>query len=477
MITKHTRLILLTFLCILLLPTVSTSHAAVKASTKYMTMLWVTTGSAETYSGMSWEFKAPLNSTNNLQWFTAAIYPGYEVHLYKFDQNFRYLNAYNMSAADWVAHREQYCLAKFSLAPEGMAEVNSRLLADAFLSFLQTMMQDTPAQHYGLFYSGHGSEKALFEGQIGQEDSEALLENITESIGRKLDVLDVGTNCTMANSNNLAVFYPYFDYIVATDQNCCLGRLDDYTPEKRLQTWPEYQYGLIVGPSVSIKESLLRRLDVDRLLYEYNRNTATLQQAKQSVSLFETSGWEGFIDSIAGEIESLPFLSRDALIWVRSLNRVDIEQKFLDVRVGYRSNKDMFTWDVDSNGLWLSSLESLQKDFSIPQLQWTGDARPPVIVMRRGINRTFHWDVKTKNGFRNAISFESETLPPGVDVNFSPVELLPPGVVRFTVNASETAALGEARLGFNAASAGFSKYYLLELYVTDQATFLPSITR
>lgn len=354
------------FLIVLFLTQASMAGATPTNSTiKYFSVLRVATAWIP-FDSLSWEQSARIKVTNDFQWFEATIYTSAPsaVHLYKFDKTFDPMKWFHLSSQDWVNYRESYRLMKVDI-PEGIgADEKSHLLREAFLQFFATIVSDTPSQHYGILYSGHGSGNGgLFENQINPTDSQWLLENVTSLIGKKIDFLDLGGNCSEGKTNVVSNFYPYFDYILASDLLVGNYDFDNWTIEKYNQTQPDYQYPIIMTPDKTIRDGLSQILDLFRLRWEYSRNNMIAGQVKQSVSLFKADAFEPLAYSVRQELTALPSdlsnYNYDLFTYVKSLSRSDMESQFLSFRIEYRSNKDFFPWDIDTNGLSIYSTDSV----------------------------------------------------------------------------------------------------------------------
>jgi hypothetical protein len=159
------------------------------AATRHFSVLRVVTagGVTDQYGQASWEQSVwppeiggayGTGTSSTFQWFEATIWPDqHAVHLYKFNQTFDTAPSLSRSREQWIAHRESYRIAKADFSAGANAAQKSQALRDAFKMFHTVMVSDTPALHYGIRYSGHGSGNGgLFEQQISGPDARDLLD-------------------------------------------------------------------------------------------------------------------------------------------------------------------------------------------------------------------------------------------------------------------------------------------------------------
>lgn len=314
---------------------------------------WVT----DQYSSVSWEQAAPIKATADFQWFEATIWTERNaVHLYKFDASFNPAAASTMTTAQWIAYRESHRVQMFDLPTDVSADQRSRVLRDGFQSFFKTIVTSTPALHYGLRYSGHGSGNGgLFQRLISPADARGFLANVTALIGRPLDFLDLGGNCDEGDAVVMSSFFPYADYIIASDIPIGGYTFDNWTIERFHEVDPDYQLPLILTPTRSIRDGLVTYLDLARRRWEYSKQNMIFTRTKQALSLYRMDQFSRLAQLVSPELKrsgiSLSAYNHDLFAFIKSLNRSDIESQFLAFRTDYRSNKDFFSWDVDNNGL------------------------------------------------------------------------------------------------------------------------------
>lgn len=470
------RLGVVFLLAVFMIQAAMVGAAPTNSTIKYFSVLRVVTAWVP-FDSLSWEQSAHIKTTNNFQWFEATIYPSAPsaVHLYKFDNTFDPDKVFHLSRQDWVNYRESYRLMKVDI-PEGLgAEEKSHLLREAFQQFFATMVKDTPSQHYGIRYSGHGSGSGgLFENQINPTDAQWLFEYVTSLIGKKIDFLDLGGNCSEGNTAVVSNFYPYFDYILASDLLIGGFNFDDWTIEKYNQTDPDYQYPLILTPDKTIRDSLSQLLDLFRLRWEYSRNNMIAGQEKQSLSLYKADAFETLAYSLGQELMAHPVnlgnYHYDLYTYIKSLGRSDMESQFLSFRTEYRSNKDFFPWDVDTNGLSIVSTDSVLPDFAI---------FPPYTpqLVRAGGTVVVDLLIRPRNSFNSPLTFAAQNLPPSSSVTFSPVFGVSPMHVSMSVITSATTPLETKTIVVTASGGGKTHTAEPQILVVKEILYLPIVIK
>ena len=117
--------------------------------------------------------------------------------LYRFDENFDptnslyFTNLFEEYGGDvtrqaWIEHRENFKIFEMDIA-EASREI---WLAGLKIAF-QKIVEDYPADHYGIAFRGHGSRGGtLFHGTLHISHSKELLQYINSIIGKRIDFGD-----------------------------------------------------------------------------------------------------------------------------------------------------------------------------------------------------------------------------------------------------------------------------------------------
>jgi hypothetical protein len=350
---------------------IGTSVSAVQSlyvaeTLKYAVMMRVVTA-WDDFTANSWERAFPTKATDIFQLYEATIWPD-AVSLYRFDASFDPHQSFHLTPEQWAVYRESYRLMKFDIPAEVDTLQKSQLITNAFIQFFARVFNDTPAEHYSLMYSGHGSGNGgLFENHINPSDARLLFEYIIGLIGKKMDFLDLHTNCSEGNILVVKNFERFFDYIMASDLSVGGYTMDEWSIEKFNETNPEFNYPLLLKPDNSIEQVLLQILDLRRHEWEYSINNMVANQVKQSVSLYKTDAFPALTRSVWPELEANPIqdfsqYQYDLYTYIASLGKPGLIDKFTSFRVEYLSNKNFFNWDIDTNGFSVFSMDQLKPD-------------------------------------------------------------------------------------------------------------------
>jgi len=302
------------------------------------------------YENMSWERDIKIRANDNIQIFDLVIWnitSPKKISLYKFDKTFNSDPIkYGLGGQDWVNYRES-----FNILNVDIPEPDSKAHLEVLKPIMKTVVENQPAEHYGIKFFGHGTGNAqLFSGFMNTTDSESLLSYINSIIGKKIDFLDWDTNCGDGVYNVAVSQYRYADYILASDLD--RGAYEfDWDDGLRLK--PSQILVTFFSPGKTIRQSLIDMVNSERLLWETQttKNDMIAKQTKQSVSIYDTSKFE---DLMASANLDKGIHSGDILDYVKK-NYSAQEQKFYDFRFHYISNKDFVTWNENRNGFWKDS--------------------------------------------------------------------------------------------------------------------------
>src|SRR3989339_465869 len=296
---------------------------------------------------------------NDIQIFDVAMWDNGQptnppkISVYKFDRTFDpFKNEYIDGGQIWVNYRESFNILNVDMPPscssaQGTSYYEcSRAYLNAFKRVLETIVKNQPAEHYGIKYSGHGSDVGLFANTFSGDDSQLLLFYANSIIGKKLDFLDWSTNCDMGSFNVIKSQYRYADYILSSDLLRGGFNMDWVNDYYRLK--PEAILDRFFNPSKTIKQSLVNMVNSERMVWETatTRSDMVAKQIKQSLSIYDSSKFEILMTS-ANLDQGIR--GGDVLDYIRK-NYPSLEQKFHDFRFHYISNGDFFPWNTRSNG-------------------------------------------------------------------------------------------------------------------------------
>jgi len=325
---------------------------------KFLTILAVNNGAESGYEDNSWERTLKFKENNSIQIFEAAIWNNGNannpdrISLYKFDRTFDpFQSAYLEGGPLWVSYRERFNILNID-TPTGCKTAQgaayyacSAAYRDAFERIFRTIVQNQPAEHYGIKYLGHGSNSGLFNNALSESDSQQFMAYANSAIGKKLDFLDWSTACSMGTYEVVSSQYRYADYILSSDLQRGGFAVDWVQDYYRLK--PEAILNTFFSSTKTIRQALVDMVDSEQSLWETptTKSDMTANQTKQSLSIYDSSKFEILRDS--ARLGQMP--SGDVLQYIQRTYPAQT-QKFFDFRFHYTNNKAFFPWDADSNG-------------------------------------------------------------------------------------------------------------------------------
>ncbi len=320
-----------------------------KPSKKFLTLVSVTRIDwGSDYEDISWENEVEFLENDYIQLFKVAIWRDSDpmkVSLYKFNDTFNTDPSVHISGSqEWVNYRESYNILDIDIL-----NPTSEVYLNAFKQVMDKVVENQPANHYGMRFRGHGSREGhLFGHTMNVSDSELLLSYINTIIGKKIDFLDWSTQCYDGAYNLVKSQYSYADYILASDTARGGFNVD---PAYGSSSFISIDYDNFFSPTKSIKQSLIDLINEERNRWdssEISKNDMIANEVKQAISIYDTSEFEA-LATATNLYKGLTF--GDILVYIKE-NYPSYEQDFYDFRFHYVSNKDFFPWDEDLNGFW-----------------------------------------------------------------------------------------------------------------------------
>jgi len=239
-----------------------------------------------------------------------------------------------------------------------------------------------------LTYTGHGAsaDGSLFEGSIGPADAAELLSYVTGVGGAqgldlgRLSVLNFGGNCAEGRWKMIDWLHPFAEWITASDLK--VGGLNLTSLSQEEMTSVTQAQGELDDLAV-FKQACEARTPVEDMLHQMveareNLWTGVLsgpitdQKLRQTIAVFATEKFEPFAHEL-----------REAYHHLMPSQRTDFEQEvttaecdvkvaaealdgggsagslqgaFLELRPIFGSTKELFQWDVETNGLGFNLL-------------------------------------------------------------------------------------------------------------------------
>ena len=278
------------------------------------------------------------------------------VHLYAFPNDYNPGYGYNPRRTDQqsIAYREQFLIEKYVEMPPSDSPERSTFLKSTFKDISSYLVDQYPNSDHHLIYSGHGGPGgALFGGQLYKQDAYSVLQFWSQSLGKKLGVIDMGGPCTKGSFTDLENFCEFTEYYIASDMPNGGYQMDDWTEEKHLSTDPITQYHDLFRSHNSLESVLKARIDLKRIRYEYSKNNMISNQVAQANYLYSCSTFSAFQEKFKNFIATISVdyqIEDDVYHYMISNNASsDLKNLFDSVFVHKADNRDFFDWTNATN--------------------------------------------------------------------------------------------------------------------------------
>ena len=197
-------------------------------------------------------------------------------------------------------------------------------------------------------------------------------------------------------------------------------------------------------------------------------------EVKQSISLYQMDQYEALADALFHYLPNDPLdpwlFNLDLWTYIQTLGDSGVEDKFEAFRTDYLSNKDFFTWDVDSNGLNFNNLHTeVSPYFSVfpPSFAPMGQLGGTVEVPLR---------IRTYNGFASSITLSVPNLPGQYSsVTFSAISGSTIKNATMTIETSEMTPMGRVTFDVLASSDTYDANVLYADHVGEGDDLYPIV--
>ena len=167
--------------------------------------------------------------------------------------------------------------------------------------------------------------------------------------------MDFGGNCVEGLLSTLINFYPFANYIVASDLNVGGYDMDEWTPEKWNEVSASGQLGERFRPEKHIIQALVEIGDLQRKRWEYSRNSMVENRVPQSRAVFDTLAFSDFVHDLYSPQAEDPSLLRswngDLYELLLSNEELQLAAQLRSSLVYFVSNRDFFEWPAEAFGV------------------------------------------------------------------------------------------------------------------------------
>ncbi|NYZ69777.1 ricin-type beta-trefoil lectin domain protein [Endozoicomonas sp. SM1973] len=256
------------------------------------------------YENRGWEGQSKIREKGDFKLYNAVLYldrvEGYDLGNTSGFQRNRSLDPRHIMTKRTVLH-------KHDRRDDQQVKLHSKQLLAFFKEYLNKVVAKEKRFYpnknlrFSLLVRSHGGPNRgeMFEHRLLAEDARELLNYIKEISGQKLALLDLSLLCNEAFWSNISNFYPYAEYILASEY-LSGGLTGKYTPGAAHVTENYYPEGF--SQKLSIKDIAVNRLNKTKQL-DYPNYTIPSRKGspvQKSKTLFDTSKVENFVCSLKG---------------------------------------------------------------------------------------------------------------------------------------------------------------------------------
>ncbi|MDE0009625.1 MAG: T9SS type A sorting domain-containing protein [Candidatus Poribacteria bacterium] len=330
-----------------------------------------------------WTAAVPIKESEVLKYYEVAIWEETSsVHLYAFPNDYHSWNLFDKTDEQKIAHREQYMILKYTDLPPDVPGIRedqrSLYLKAIFMHIAAYLVNQHPTAEHHLVYNGHGAPGGdLFELQLHRNDANKFLNFWTQSLGKRLGVIDMGGPCNKAGFGDLANFCEYARYYVASDQPNGGYAMDDFTAEKDDEVDPDLQYHNLFASKQGLRNVLIGRSNIMRKGYEYSINYMTNHSVSQANYIFSCSAFRDFFPIFLRFLNNTGNYNAHGDLYQYMIDNnapQTLIRKFKNVIVYNVDNRDFFQWQNNNNGI------SLPHPQHVPKLNKLASLNRPVSV-------------------------------------------------------------------------------------------------
>lgn len=305
----------------------------------------------------SWERHISIKETNNYVVYEAAIWDDY-VCLYKFGTEF---DSFKLDGQDY---RDQFLVSRYEISGGRDSVEGSKDIAEAFKDIFRIMIEESPAKHYGIKCTGHGSgEGYMFTSTMKPNDVQEFLTYAKDLLGRNIDFYDMSTNCNQGSVGMMNAFYPYFDYVLASELPVGGYGIDEEHKKDFINVFDFYKYPEIFSEDITLEEKLIELVNLKRKSWEYALKDMTSDETKQSLSLLKMDEYKPLLNMVRDEVKDKNIddigYNQDFKTIIDNFNNYEIMDRYERLIVLRETNKDFFNWDENTDALVVNSLEDI----------------------------------------------------------------------------------------------------------------------
>lgn len=312
--------------------------------------------------------------------------------------------------------RESFCLKSVACEDTENISKSSSTMKKAFISFFKVVNKKTPSDNIILKYSGHGN--IGFCGCMNVEDTKSTLKEGVKIFGQKFALIDFGTNCQSSNTDYLQVYHNFTDYLLASQFDYGGFSMDEWDYEVFKETGVDYQYGSMFKVGESVEKAAKRIVNITTKRWPYCKKALVKGKIKQSMTLFDMSGYDSFMEKFTKMCSKVDYYGKDAYSLISKHGNKKLKKAYKNFVVYYKdnNNEDYFKWDEKAYGL---TTYTLVNPVTLYETSYTynGKAHKPAVnkitltngvVLKKGTDYTVSYQKGRKNvgEYKVTVSFK-----------------------------------------------------------------------
>ena len=253
----------------------------------------------------------------------------------------------------YVEWRESFCLKSVKCKNTDDISKCSSTMKSAFISFFKIVKKKSPSKNMILKYSGHGNIGLC--GCMNIEDTKATLNKGVEIFGTKFALIDFGTNCQTSNTSFFNVYYPFTNYMLASQFDHGGITMDEWDYEAFDKVNVDSQYHNVFKIGESVKEAGKRIVSTNAKYWPYCKKSIKKNKAKQSMTLLDMREYESFMKEYSKTHKKIsnPW-GKDLYSLVKKYGDSKLKEKYKDFVIYYKDNNsstNYFKWDSKAYGV------------------------------------------------------------------------------------------------------------------------------
>ncbi len=253
----------------------------------------------------------------------------------------------------YVEWRESFCISSVACKNTDNISKCSSTMKDAFIKFFKLVKKKSPTKNYILKYSGHGNIGLC--ACMNVEDTKQTLDKAVSIFGTKFALIDFGTNCQTSNTDFCNVYYPFTDYMLASQFDAGGYGVDEWDYEMYQKYDTDSQYHNIFKIGSSIKEACEKIVDTKAKYWAWCKKSISKGKHKQSMTLLDMREYESFIKAYSKMLKKTrdPY-GTDLYTYVKKYGDSSLKKKYDKFVIYYKdtnSKKKFFKWDKSSYGV------------------------------------------------------------------------------------------------------------------------------